>query len=275
MIKSKKHLSSLLKKPYPELVKITCDINRFYYKKEEVKTKKDGTLKLDKDGNPRIRTLYPSKGKLKKLQTIIKNAILSKITLNQGVYGGVKGKDSVRNANVHKGKKYKFVTDLKDFYPSVRPKMVYEALVRYGFSSDIASIITKLTTYKNQVPQGAPTSTHITNIALSKLDDYMTDLCSRRDIYYTRYVDDMTFSSQQCFKDLLPEIISAIEKYGLKLSHRKTSYVAGSTMITGARVRNNCLSVSDEMNDKLNHPERYQERQIQGQKAYSKRVKSM
>jgi len=275
MIKSKKHLSSLLKVPYPELVKITNKINRFYYKKEEVKKKKDGTPKLDKDGNPRIRTLYPSKGKLKEIQAIIKNAILSKLALSQGVYGGVKGKDSVRNAKVHKGKKYKFVTDLKDFYPSVRPKMVYQALIRYGFSSDVASILTKLTTYKNQVPQGAPTSTHITNIALSDLDDYMTDLCSKRNISYTRYVDDMTFSSQQCFKIVLPEIITAIEKYGLKLSHRKTSYAAGSIMITGARVRNNSLSVSDEMSDKLSHPERYKERQIQGHKAYTKRVKAM
>ncbi len=275
MIKSKKHLSSLLKVPYPELVKITNKINRFYYKKEEVKEKKDGTPKLDKDGNPRIRTLYPSKGKLKEIQAIIKNAILSKLTLSQGVYGGVKGKDSVRNAKVHKGKKYKFVTDLKDFYPSVRPKMVYQALIRYGFSCDIASMLTKLTTYKNQVPQGAPTSTHVTNIALSDLDDYMTGLCSKRNISYTRYVDDMTFSSQQCFKNVLPEIITAIEKYGLKLSHRKTAYAAGSIMITGARVRNNCLSVSDEMNDKLNHPERFKERQIQGHKAYTKRVKAM
>lgn len=275
MIKSKKHLSSLLKTPYSELVRITNNINRFYYKKEEVKEKKDGTPKLDKDGNPRIRILYPSRGKLKILQKTIKSAILSKLTLNEGVYGGVKGKDSVRNAKVHKGKKYKFVTDLKDFYPTVRPKMVYKALIRYGFSSDIASMLTKLTTYKNQVPQGAPTSTHVTNIALSDLDDYMIELCSKGDISYTRYVDDMTFSSQQCFKNLLPEITSAIENYGLKLSHRKTSYAAGSIMITGARVRNNRLSVSDEMSDKLSHPERYSEKQIQGQKAYTKRVESM
>lgn len=275
MIKSKKHLSALLKVPYPELVKITNNINRYYYKKEEVKKKKDGSPKLDKNGNPRIRTMYPSKGKLKDIQVAIKNAVLSRITLSKAAYGGVKGKDSVRNAKVHKGKKYKFVTDLKDFYPTVRPKMVYDALIRHGFSADIASMLTKLTTYKNQVPQGAPTSTHITNIALCDLDDHMLGLCSRGDISYTRYVDDMTFSSQKCFKELLPEITKSIENYGLKISDRKTTYVAGSTMITGTRVRNNCLSVSDEMDDKLDHPERYSERQIQGQKAYTKRVKAM
>ncbi len=272
MIKSKKHLTSLLGISFIELERIVSSIDTYYYRKDEIKTFKNGTPKLDRKGNPRIRTLYPSRGKLKLIQKKIKGAILSKLPLEDCVFGGVRGKDNIGNGKKHKGKKYKFLTDLKDFFPSIRPKMVYKALISYGFSPDIASILTKLTTYKNQVPQGAPTSTHISNIALSELDEEISSICSKHGITVTRYVDDMTFSADQCFKEVTFEIIDLIKKYNLGLSHKKTGYVIGSAPITGVWTRNNNLDVSDNMKYKLTHPERFNQNQIRGQRVYYQRV---
>lgn len=275
MIKSKGHLASLLHLPWSELLRMTQNIDHYYYKKTEPKRNKDGTIRCDKNGNPLVRILYPSINELKNLQKLINKSILSKIPLSPCVYGGVKGKDNVKNGKAHLGKINKFITDLKDFYPSVSAKMVYSALIKQGFSADVASILTKLTTYKNQIPQGAPTSTHIANIALAELDHEISLLARKHQICYTRFVDDMSFSSQSGFKVHSSDFIGVIKKHKLRLSHKKTAYVVGSILITGTRVRNNNLDISDELKLKLINPEQYSEKQIVGQQNYAKRVKGV
>lgn len=273
MIKSKGHLTSLLHLPWSELLRMTQNIDRYYYKKPEPKLNKDGTIRCDKNGNPIARILYPSINELKKLQKLINKAILSKIPLNPCVYGGVKGKDNVKNGKAHLGRINKFITDLKDFYPSVSAKMVYFALIKQGFSTDVASMLTKLTTYKNQIPQGAPTSTYIANIALAEMDHEISLLASEHKICYTRFVDDMSFSSQSEFRVHSADFIRVIKKHKLQLSHKKTAYAIGSIPITGTRVRNNNLDISDELKIKLNNPEQYSENQRVGQHNYTKRVR--
>jgi RNA-directed DNA polymerase len=273
MIKSKGHLTSLLHLPWSELLRMTQNIDRYYYKKPVPKLNKDGIIRCDKNGNPIVRILYPSVNELKKLQKLINKAILSKIPLSPCVYGGVKGKDNIKNGKAHLGRKNKFVTDIKDFYPSVSSKMVYTALIKHGFSADVASILTKLTTYKNQIPQGAPTSTHIANIALAELDQDISFLAIKHQICYTRFVDDMSFSSQSEFKVHSYDFIRIIKKHQLQLSHKKTGYASGSIPITGTRVRNNNLDISDELKLKLNNPDQYSEKQIIGQHNYAKRVR--
>ncbi len=150
--------------------------------------------------------------------------------------------------------------------------MVYQSFVRNGFSFDISSILTKLTTYKNQIPQGARTSTYVCNIVMQTLDEKLLDLCATNNIAYTRYIDDLTFSSQSDFKHLNKDIVKNIHSESLKLSHPKTGYVLGSTMITGIRVPNNKIDISDEMKLKISSPGEYNEKQKKGQHLYTKRV---
>ena len=169
-------------------------------------------------------------------------------------------------------KNYKFVTDLKDCFPSINSGMVYISFIENGFSPDIASVITKLTTYKNQVPQGARTSTYVCNIVMQSLDSRLSELCMSYNITYTRYIDDLTFSSQTDFKHLTSQILEIIKSESFKLSHAKTGYVIGSTMITGNRVPNNHLDISDELKDKLANPDKFTEKQRKGQHQYAKRV---
>ncbi len=275
MVRSKKHLEKLLRCPWAELKKISSQPDNYYYKKEEFKTDKDGHQKYDKHGQPRVRTMYPSKGRLKNLHKIIKGAILSKIELPENIYGGIKGRDSVLNAKVHQGNHYKFCTDIKDFFPSITSPMVYKSLIKQGFSYDVSSMLTKLITYKDHVPQGTPTSTHIANVVLLEIDNKIIEYCREHRITYTRYVDDLAFSSQYDFKSRTHKIIEIIKSQGFRISHKKTMYAVGSMVLTGVWVRNNSLGVTDGMKDKLNHPERYTKRQIQGHEAFYRRVKSV
>lgn len=272
MIRSKKHLSSILNNSWDHLCELTNKIDKYYYKKEEIKKDKLGNPKLDKKGKLRIRVIYPSKGELKAIQDKINKRIFRYVEMSASAYGGIKGKDNVYNSRKHLGKKYKFVTDLKDCFPSINSGLVYLSLIKNGFSPDVASMITKLTTYKNQVPQGARTSSYVCNIVMQSLDKRLLELCIANNITYTRYIDDLTFSSQTDFKYLTSQILEIIKSESFKLSHDKTGYVIGSTMITGNRVSNNRLDISDELKEKLSNPDKYTEKQIRGQHQYANRV---
>ncbi|MDW3209202.1 MAG: reverse transcriptase family protein [Reichenbachiella sp.] len=268
MIRSKKHLERVLKCSFAELEKLAGQSEGFYYEKKELK-------RVNNRGKEFFREMYPSIGMLKKMQAIIKGAVLRKIPLNDCVYGGVKGKDSVLNAKAHQGRKYKFCTDLKNFFPSITSTMVYCSFIDHGFSSDIARILTKLTTYKHKVPQGTPTSAHIANMVFTGIDKKLISLCEGKDIKYTRYVDDLTFSSPNSFKEETQTILEIIKAHDFRISNRKTKYVKGSLEITGARVRNNVLSPTDKFKKKLNHPDKYEQNQVKGHQTYYKRLKSV
>lgn len=91
------------------------------------------------------------------------------------------------------------------------------------FFSTFSHWLTNITTWKHELPQGTPTSTHIANLVFLKtIHAELINFCNKNNITYTRYVDDLTFSSQQDFKSHLNEILSIVTKNDFKLSYRKT-----------------------------------------------------
>src|ERR1035437_4306048 len=163
-IKSIKHLMAVLNCTLPEVEYIIANKPKYYYIKEEIKFNKEGNIRYDSNGNIEYRTLTPSIGRLKEIQTKIKDRILSNISLPENIKGGVKGYDNIANARVHLGKNYKFKTDIKQYFPSINYYRVFCMYVRNGCSPKIASILTHLTTHNFELPQGTPTSTHIANL---------------------------------------------------------------------------------------------------------------
>lgn len=189
-----KHLCAILGCQTLELEYITTHIND-YYKEwfEKKKSNETGDYKTYKDGTIKQRAIRPSLRKLKVIQSLIKDKILVPITLPDNIHGGVKGKNNVTNAKPHQGKKYKFTTDLQNFYPSIKHKQVYNTFILLGYSDHLAHWLTKLTTWKYELPQGTPTSTHIANLVFLETDKKLIELAERHNLTYTRYVDDLTF----------------------------------------------------------------------------------
>jgi len=105
--------------------------------------------------------------------------------------------------------------------------------------------MTKLTTLKGHLPQGAPTSSHIANLVFLKYDLELWKLCKDRDIVYTRFIDDLTFSSQDDFKEVTFDLLKVIENSPYKISHRKTFYSEKPVEVTGIVVKQNNLDVTD------------------------------
>ena len=218
-IKSIKHLMAVLGCRLSEVEYIIANKSEYYYTSTIKKVDKFGNIRYDGEGNIEYRILNPSKGRLKEIQTIIKNSILSKIILPTNIKGGVKGNDNIANARVHLGKKYKFKTDIKKYFPSIKYSRVFGLYINIGCSPNVASILTHLTTHKFELPQGTPTSTHIANLIFLPNDLLIIEYCKIHKVTYTRFVDDLVFSSALDFRNKCNEIVDFILKDNFRINY--------------------------------------------------------
>jgi RNA-directed DNA polymerase len=148
-----------------------------------------------------------------------------------GVYGFVinptylgKTCNIAENARNHVGKKYVLNIDLKDFFDSISAKQVKALFTSasFGFTDEIATALTLLTTYKGRLPQGAPTSPVISNFICMSLDADLHKFATENYLTYTRYADDLTFSSETKIEsDTILDIINLIHKNRFKINERK------------------------------------------------------
>jgi retron-type reverse transcriptase len=111
--------------------------------------------------------------------------------------GFVPKQSVLTNASPHSGKRLILNLDLKDFFPSIHRGRVAGALKAHPFSlpKDVAQTIAELCCYNGALPQGAPTSPVISNIICWSLDRDLEHLAKQCYAYYTRYADDLTFST--------------------------------------------------------------------------------
>lgn len=197
--------------------------------------------KKNSNGEIATRQINSSRGKLKEVQTRLYDFMSKQVKIPQYVYGGIRGKNNVRNARLHQGNKYIFTTDLKSFFPSISHKQVFQMFLREGCTPAIARILTKLTTHKYQVPQGVPTSTLIANLVFKPIGTEIDQLAKEHHIKFSMFVDDITLSSKVDFKNLVPQFLAIIKKSGFRISHKKTHYQTKNPIITGVICQNNRL----------------------------------
>lgn len=168
---------------------------------------------------------------LKKLNQILINSF----NPHFAAYGFIKEKSILDNAEKHIGKKYLLNIDLKDFFPSISSGRIYSMFINYfKRPSNVASVLTNLCCHANGfLPQGAPTSPTISNILCKSLDWDLYNLAKEGyEITYTRYADDITFSSNYLFSskfvtdtsgevNISSELESIIRKNGFEINYDK------------------------------------------------------
>ena len=234
MIRSIIHLEIQTGYSRQEIYDLIDELPDYYYHFAQSKGMEKGVEKF--------RHYNPSRKRLRDLHNRINDRIFSGILLPAHVQGCVRGRGNITNAKYHQGKRYKFHTDLRSYFDFVSNKMVYEALRRLGYSQKVSHLLTRLTTFQGHIPQGPPTSPFLANIAALPMDNEILSLVKDRDITYTRYVDDLCFSSQVDFQAFVPEILAIVKKHGFLFGHKKTYYKKGPLEITGAKVSNNLIS---------------------------------
>ena len=244
MIRTLKHLTYTLKTELATINDILADVDSYYISWSKVKTDKDTGLPLtDADGNQRTRQLNSTKIELKRIQKRILALLMSHVEIPTYAFGGVPKKDNIKNAKYHQGNKYIFTTDLRSFFPSISHNRVYEVYCNNGYSPTVARILTKLTTYKYQLPQGVPTSTLLALLAFKPTGDKLYDYALQHNLKFSIFVDDITISSKVDFKHLVPEILDIIVSAGYKISHNKTHYSTKNPIITGIKCQNNRIKL--------------------------------
>lgn len=112
-------------------------------------------------------------------------------------HGFVPGKNIVTNAQAHTNKRYVLNLDLKNFFPSINFGRVRGMFmgIPYNLNPDVATVLAQICCHNDQLPQGAPTSPIITNMLCAKMDSQFQRLAKACSATYTRYADDITFST--------------------------------------------------------------------------------
>jgi RNA-directed DNA polymerase len=238
-----KHLCYVLGADINTIENIISNIDVYYHTWEKVKHDKETGKPILKDGVPKIRILNTTKPKLKRIQKRLYKFLLIHSDLPEYAYGGIPKRDNVLNAKQHQGNKFIFTTDLKSFFPTISNSDVFNFFNQQGCTPTVSRILTKLTTYKHQLPQGVPTSTLLANLIFKKTGDKLNSFSYQRNILFTSFVDDLTFSSKTCFKHEIPKIIEIIKDDGYSISHNKTFYKTKNPVITGIVCQNNRLKL--------------------------------
>jgi RNA-directed DNA polymerase len=245
MIKTIKHLEHVTGSSEEDIRKIISDIDNFYYHIKEPKTK-FGKVQTEKNGDIRYRELYPSRYPLKNIQKKISH-FLQQIQLPDYAFGSVKKRNNILNTKQHRLNKYFLTVDLKNFFPNINHHQVFKMFRQNDFSPTVTHLLTKLTTYKGGLPQGAPTSPIIANLAFIETGNKLLDLIKDHNISFTSFLDDLTFSSKMDFKYLTPTILETVKSGGFYIHHKKINYKSFKPEITGLFIYKKMLLVKDRM----------------------------
>lgn len=169
--------------------------------------------------------------------------------------GFVEGRNVVDNASRHIGQNYVFNSDLENFFPSIEQPRVWKRfqLPPFNFNQQVASILAGLCCVREKLddgnfvyilPQGAPTSPLITNAICDKLDRRLSGLARRFGLHYSRYADDITFSSMHNvyqengeFKNELKRIIED-QGFHMNIGKTRLQKLGQRQEVTGLTVSN-------------------------------------
>lgn len=170
-------------------------------------------------------------------------------------HGFEKNRSIVTNAEVHKNKRYVVNLDLLDFFPSINFGRVRSYFIKNNYfeiNDDIATILAQLTCYKGTLPQGAPTSPLIANMICNIMDIRILKITKKYRLDYTRYADDLTFSTNNKYflndyDKFLEDIKNIIHRSGFELNSKKTRLLFSNSRqeVTGLVV-NKKISVPKE-----------------------------
>lgn len=209
---------------------------------------------------------HPSK-ELKFIQRVIINQLSEKLPIHNAAKAYTKGLSIKDNAKPHANSKYLLKMDLKDFFPSIKPELFFKECHRHNitFTELDKELLEGFLFWKPRRAKksvlsiGAPSSPLISNFILYNFDENISRYCNSLGIKYTRYADDLTFSTNK--KDVLLKFPAKVRKTltslydgQIKVNLKKTvlSSKAHNRHVTGITLTNEGgLSVGRDTKRKL------------------------
>ena len=185
----------------------------------------DASRSHPKKAGGKVRTIDAPRRLLKTVQRRINENLLSDLWLPDILHAYRRNRD-VRSALApHEGNRFLWVADIRSFYPSISHRHVYRIFAQLGCTDRVAALLTKLTTHKYRLPQGAPTSPILANLylRLSGLTTRLESIARQHHLAATIFGDDILVSGQVRFAGLEKYLSKMIADAGLRLNAEKTS----------------------------------------------------
>lgn len=134
---------------------------------------------------------------IKIIQRKLSQVLYSAYKPKAPVHGFIPGRSIVTNAEQHVRKRYVFNIDIANFFDSIHFGRVRGVFMKppYNLSADVSTVLAQICCFDNKLPQGAPTSPVISNMVCARLDSQLRLLAKEKSCTYTRYADDITFST--------------------------------------------------------------------------------
>ena len=176
--------------------------------------------------NGDYRTITAPKEELKYIQLQLLKFLERNYSFLECQHGFIKGRSNVTNAKCHINKRYVLNGDIKEFFDNIHFGRVRGLFMNkpFNYSSLVATFIAKIVCYDKKLPQGAPTSPIISNIICYTIDRELDFLAKKNNCRYTRYADDITFSTDS---ESFPQEIAEIKDGKVYFSDRVIKTING------------------------------------------------
>ncbi len=161
------------------------------------------------------RQIHAPVGQVRKMQEAFAPKLAAAYRAHPAAHGFIRERSILTNADLHTGQRLVLNVDLKDFFPSINFGRVRGLFMAPPFSLGpaAATVLAQLCTWQNGLPQGAPTSPHLSNLISMRLDRKLARLARQNGARYSRYADDITFSTNQTrFSPSIAEYVQAAEE---------------------------------------------------------------
>lgn len=183
------------------------------------------------------REIQSPNKELKAVQAWILRNILDRLSTSPYATAYIRGRGLLDNVSPHMSNRYFLSVDIRNFFPSVSSSLVHGLFKRLGYSKLAARKLTRLCSYFSGLPQGGVTSPALSNLICLRLDHRLAGMASRRNIVFTRYADDITFSTnnRNALPRLLPSVYRILRSEGFEPHQDKTRILGPRTrcVITG------------------------------------------
>lgn len=172
--------------------------------------------------------------RLRTMQRIILDELLTPMPLHDAAHGFVAGRMAITGAAEHTGRDVVIGLDLVSFFASVTAKQIYGLFRRAGLPETVAHLLTGVCTHSvpprvlrampaggsasarfalrqalstPHLPQGAPSSPALANLSLQRLDSRLAGWADAFGATYTRYADDLAFSGDASLASMVREFV--------------------------------------------------------------------
>ena len=211
----------------PAYIALVAKTASHRYKTYEIRKKTGG-----------LRTINHPARELKLLQSWLMENVFSRFPIHRSATAYKKGASTLLNAALHKNKNYLLKVDFENFFPSITGLDIVRLLHRnrsltrrtLSGESDV-ELVRRIVCREDHLTIGAPSSPTISNLVMFGFDKRQWSYCHERHIVYSRYADDLYFSTND--HGVLEGLLADLRRYitdraspVLRINERKTVFTS-------------------------------------------------